>query len=112
MNKHNEDGTGIQVIEEDGSSVTYPVGSPEYEDILANETVDPWQTQEEEDIITSMLERISLLEAEKEAANIRDITPQEAKDWIDDQFASATTNAEVVLAVKKILKKIVVFLLR
>ncbi len=73
---------------------------------------DSQYTQEELDSRVALEARVSLLEQEREAANLRDITPQEAKDWIDAQFAAATTNAQVVQAIKKILKKMVVFILR
>ncbi|SDO96023.1 hypothetical protein [Desulforhopalus singaporensis] len=75
-------------------------------------TPEAFRTQEELDAITALETRVAELEAERNAAGIRDITPQQAKDWIDNEFASASTNPEIVAVIKKILKKIVVFLLR
>ena len=98
-----------------------------YDDILDNIQVyidrqaDPYYSLEGQEIIdkdeelagiAALQARVTLLEEEQAAANIRDITPQQAKNWIDAQFAAASTNAEVVQAVKLILKKMVVFLLR
>ncbi|SDP77203.1 hypothetical protein [Desulforhopalus singaporensis] len=110
----NAEGTVVSDLETGRSNITSSSRFwDKYQEWLAEgNTPEPFRTQEELDAITALETRVAELEAERDTAGIRDITPQQAKDWIDNEFASATTNAEIVAVIKKILKKMVVFLLR
>lgn len=72
----------------------------------------PWKTQAEMDAELAYLIRISEVEDEKAQADVHTKTPQEVKDWIDAEFAGASTNAELVVVIKKILKKMAVYILK
>ena len=73
---------------------------------------EPWKTQEELDAMAAAQDRLAGVQQAKRDTGIEDITPSQAREWIDQEFASATTNAEVVAVIKRVLKKIVVHLLR
>lgn len=75
-------------------------------------TPDPWKTPEELTVIADLEARITELEAEKEAAGLRDITVVQAKAFIDNQIDSANDLDSLKVVLKNILKKMVVFLLR
>ncbi len=101
------------VVKDGSLYIPVDEGNRHYREFLrSGDAAEPWKTPEEIRLLQDLEDRITLLESEKEATNIRDITPQQAKDYIDAQFAAATTNAQVVVAIKRILKKMVVFLLR
>lgn len=56
--------------------------------------------------------RVAAIEAEQATASIHNKTPQEVKDWIDAQFPEGATNTQIIDAIKMILKKMAVYLLK
>jgi hypothetical protein len=62
--------------------------------------------------LTDLEARVAELESEQESVGLHKYTPQQVKDYIDNQFAAASTNAETVAVVKKLFKKLAVYTLR
>jgi len=62
--------------------------------------------------IAALKARITTLEEEREKTIIHHYTPEQVRNYIDNQFATATTVAQIKTVVQEILKKMVVYILR
>lgn len=72
----------------------------------------PPLSQEEIDTIALLQARIVALEKAREESGVHKYTPEQVKEYIDNQFAAATTVAQIKTVVADILKKIAVYTLR
>jgi len=66
----------------------------------------------EEQRLADLEARVALLEAEKEADGLSKYTPDQVRQYIDDQIDSAETAGEKLEVIKTILKKIVIYILK
>lgn len=62
--------------------------------------------------IADLVARVALLEEAQEESGVHKYTPQQVRNYIDTQFAAATTVAQVKAVIVDVLKKIAVYSLR
>lgn len=70
------------------------------------------ESQVAKDIRDTAIMRHGEIITEQEASGLKGATVQQAKDFIDNQIDSATSVDEMKTAIKAVLKKMVVFLLK
>ena len=78
----------------------------------AGNAPDPEYTQSEQDDIDAENLRVSEINAEQSGGGLKNVTVSQAKSYIDSQIDGASSISEVKTAIKSILKKMVVHIIR
>lgn len=79
--------------------------------VAEGNTIEPFQTQAEIDAQAAIDARRAEIETEKATSGLREVTVTEAFNYIDTQLDNATTAAQTKEAIRRILKRMVPYLL-
>lgn len=116
----NEEGTAVKNLETGQGNIHQGVWLwRQYQKwVDAGGTTEPWKTQAELDMENEELAaqeareaRDQDLEVEREAAGMKTLSVEQARNYIDNQFSGITTLEELVAANVKVWKKAMPFIL-